>query len=116
MLAEDRDLAYLQTIVLLAERIKTHLDKVTVAQFMDSYDDIDLLSYRLSMVGEYANKLSASFRASHDHMPWIAMIGLRNIVAHEYARVDPSRIWATATNELAALEKLCRDQIELRES
>jgi uncharacterized protein with HEPN domain len=49
-------------------------------------------------------------------MPWIAMIGLRNIVAHEYARVDPGRIWTTATDDLAALEKLCRDQIKLRES
>jgi uncharacterized protein with HEPN domain len=115
MLAEDRDLAYLQTIVLIVERIKAHLNKVTAAQFMDSHDDIDLLSYRLSMVGEYANKLSAGFRASHHHMPWIAMIGLRNIVAHEYARVDPSRLWTTATIDLGALEKLCRDEIELRE-
>lgn len=115
MLAEDRDLAFLQMIVLLVERIRAHLDKITAAQFVESDDHIDLLAYRLSMIGEYANKLSASFRATHDHMPWVAMTGLRNIVAHEYLRVDPGRIWMTATNDLDALEKLCREQIELLE-
>ncbi len=92
------------------------MTKVTIARFADSDDDIDLLAYRLSMVGEHANKLSASLRARRTDLPWTAMIGLRNIVAHEYRRVTPSRIWDTATNDLDVLEHMCRDEIQALES
>jgi uncharacterized protein with HEPN domain len=92
MAPEKRDLANLQTISLLIERIRAHLTEVTVTRFADSDDDIDLLACRLSM------------------------IGLRNIVAHEYRRVTPSRIWDTATKDLDGLEQMCRHETQALES
>ncbi len=40
------------------------------------------------------------------------MTGLRHIIAHEYRRVTPARIWDTAVHHLDALESLCRQEIE----
>ncbi|MEJ7933066.1 HepT-like ribonuclease domain-containing protein [Sphingobium sp. AN558] len=116
MLPEERDLAVLQTILLLIERIRAHMGKVSAVSFVESDDDIDLLAYRLSMIGEYANKLSERLRERHAHMPWTAMTGLRNIVAHQYRRVTPSRLWDTAANDLGSLEQLCVEEIKSLES
>lgn len=112
MKAEERDPVYLETTLLLIERIRTRLAKVNMQTFVEDPDEIDLLSYRLSMIGEYAGKLSEALRGRHPDIPWRLMSGLRNIVAHEYMRVTPSRIWQTAINDLDDLEALCRAEIQ----
>ncbi|MCH4150704.1 MAG: DUF86 domain-containing protein [Sphingobium sp.] len=112
MVPEERDPAILQTILLLIQRIRTRLEKMTLAVFVEEPDDIDLLAYRLSMVGEYAGKLSSTLRARHPEIPWSRMSGLRNIVAHEYLRVTPARLWETAQNEMEPIATMCRTELE----
>ncbi len=116
MKTEERDPAVLQTILTLIERIKVRLAKTTLAQFVEDDDDMDLRAFRLSMIGEYAQKLSATLRERHPGIPWKLMIGLRNIVVHEYRRVTPGRIWETAHHDLDALESLCRSELKALES
>jgi len=110
MVPEERDLAVLQTILLLITRIKMRLGKTGLEAFVEDPDDVDLLAYRLAMIREYAGKLSDSLRARHPHIPWQRMTGLRNIVAHEYLRVSPARLWQTAQNELEEIAVMCRNE------
>ncbi len=112
MVPEERDPALMQTILLLIQRIRTRLEKSSLAIFVEDPDDIDLLAYRLSMVGEYAGKLSQSLQARHPYIPWSRMSGLRNIVAHEYMRVTPARLWETAQTELELIAAMCRSELE----
>lgn len=64
----------------------------------------------MELIGEAARRVSAGFREKHAQVPWREMIGLRNILAHEYGRIDHARLHATAVKDLpqliAALEKL----------
>ncbi len=53
MKPEARDPVILQTILLLIGRIRNHVARTTAASFAESDDDIDLLFYRLAMIGEY---------------------------------------------------------------
>jgi len=108
---EERDLALLETVLLLIERIKIRLAKTDLRRFVEDPDDIDLLAYRLSMIGEYAAKLSISLKDRHPEIPWKLMGGLRNIIAHEYMRVTPARIWQTATHDLDTLEAVCKEEV-----
>ncbi|MCL4368125.1 MAG: DUF86 domain-containing protein [Actinobacteria bacterium] len=41
-------------------------------------------------------------------VPWTDIVGIRNIVVHEYFGLDLDRIWSTATRSLQPL----RDEIE----
>lgn len=45
------------------------------------------------------------------HISWKQMYGLRNMVAHQYMRVNPTRIWQTGTEELDSIEACCRTEI-----
>lgn len=108
---EERDLALLETILLLIGRIKVRLAKTELRHFVEDPDDIDLLAYRLSMVGEYASKVSMTLKARHPDIPWKLMGGLRNIIAHEYMRVTPARIWQTAIHDLDAIEAVCNEEV-----
>ena len=68
------------------------------------------LERSMELIGEAARRVSSSFREKHPEIPWKEMIGLRNIRAHEYGRVDHAQLYATAIKDvpalIAALEKL----------
>ncbi len=64
----------------------------------------------LTIVGEAVNKLSPQARASRPSVPWGGIIGMRNILVHNYARVNLAIVWSTVQQSLphliAALEPL----------
>jgi len=60
---------------------------------------------QLLVVGEAANHLSSSFQESEPSIPWSNIIGLRNIIAHDYGEILVERIWLTAINHIPELWK-----------
>ena len=48
---------------------------------------------QLEVIGEAANKLSNHFLEQTNHIPWARIIGLRNLIIHEYFGVDDITIW-----------------------
>ncbi|MEO0988512.1 MAG: DUF86 domain-containing protein [Cyanobacteria bacterium J06639_14] len=40
--------------------------------------------YNIIVLGEAANRLSEDFQAQHPEVPWKEIIGMRNILAHQY--------------------------------
>lgn len=64
----------------------------------------------LEIVGEAAARTSEPTRAAHPEIPWTAIVGMRNRLAHGYFDVDLEIVWRTATESLppliASLESL----------
>jgi len=60
----------------------------------------------LEIVGEAARRESESFRARHPEIPWQRIIGLRNILAHEYGEIKHERMWALVTGEIPGLVRI----------
>lgn len=60
---------------------------------------------QLLVIGEAANHLSKEFQFKSQHIPWSNIIGLRNIIAHDYGEVLVDRIWLTAIKHIPELQK-----------
>ncbi len=60
--------------------------------FVLSIKDKDAVIRRLTIIGEATKRLSMEFRASHPHIPWKDMAGLRDVVVHEYDEIDLARL------------------------
>ena len=58
---------------------------------------------QLLVIGEVSKRLSAEFKSSQPAIQWQSMIGLRNIIAHEYGEILSERIWRIATESIPAL-------------
>jgi uncharacterized protein with HEPN domain len=74
------------------------------------------VAYNLAVLGEAARALSPELRERHPQMPWRDVIAQRNLVVHEYHRLDLESLWATATvdvpqldDQLADIERAERD-------
>lgn len=64
----------------------------------------DAVCFYLFQIGELARVVGDDFKSLNPQIPWKAMRGLRNIVAHDYGNVDFPTIWDTALNDIPRLE------------
>jgi uncharacterized protein with HEPN domain len=63
------------------------------------------------IVSEAAKALPRDLLAKYDEAPWASIIGIGNVLRHEYQRLDDRRIWELATVHLPALEPVIRRMI-----
>lgn len=58
-------------------------------------DDVrtSAILYQIMIVGEATKRLSPKFRLQHPDLPWIQMAGMRDILAHQYDKIDFSLMW-----------------------
>ena len=57
----------------------------------------------IQLIGQAARSVSAELQAAHAEIPWREMIGMRNVVVHDYADVDLSLVWKTVREDLPGL-------------
>jgi uncharacterized protein with HEPN domain len=55
-------------------------------------------------VGEAATRLSQTLKDKYALIPWRAICGFRNFIAHEYFSLDSDIIWQTVTADVPSLE------------
>jgi uncharacterized protein with HEPN domain len=104
-MAIDRDSLYLSLIAEAIDDIERRIAQTDYQTFLADKDEQALTAFRLSIIGENANKLSPALKARHPHVPWPDMVAFRNIVSHEYHRVDPALVWEAtqALEDIAAM-------------
>jgi uncharacterized protein with HEPN domain len=94
----------------------------TVARYVDGRDRQELVTdsmledavvRRLTVLGEAAARVDAVFRAAHPEIPWRSIVGLRNVVTHQYDRLNLDEVWTVATEDaprlLLQLERLLEE-------
>jgi len=59
----------------------------------------------LEIVGEAANHITEETKSRNRNIEWHKMIGLRNLVIHEYFRIDYRIVWDAAVVFLPTLKK-----------
>lgn len=63
----------------------------------------DAVIRQLSVIGEAAAKLPALVRAMQPDIPWKAVVGMRNILIHDYSAVSIRSVWVTVVRDLPVL-------------
>ena len=60
---------------------------------------------QLEIIGEASNRLSEDLLTENPSIPWARIIGLRNLVIHEYFGVDDLTIWNVIKINLPVLKE-----------
>lgn len=98
----DRNVQRVYHILQRASEIKNRIKDLSYEAFIDDLTLVDATLYKLTVIGEAIRAMDDSFRAAHPDLPWKSIVGLRNILVHQYEDVDYSIVWDVITKELPA--------------
>lgn len=82
--------------------------ELSFEEYQASYLHRRAIERAAQIVSEAAKALPKDLLARHSDAPWSSIIGIGNILRHEYQRLDDKQLWEIATVHLPALEPLVR--------
>jgi len=59
--------------------------------------------HHIQILGEAAARLSNEFQEQHPDIPWFKIIGMRNILVHDYFGIDIEAVWSVVENDIPVL-------------
>jgi uncharacterized protein with HEPN domain len=94
---------YLTDILEAAESISRFCSGISYAEFCTDEMRQAAILQKLTVIGEAAARLPDEFHQRHADIPWVDIVGFRNIAVHEYFAVQWEIVWTTATQDVPLL-------------
>jgi uncharacterized protein with HEPN domain len=98
-----RDLAWILDMFQASRKALVYGHGLSEEEFQTSSLHQDAILRQLTIVGEAAKRVSVEFRARHPEVPWRQIAGFRDVVVHDYIRVDLQEVWRVVQEDLPAL-------------
>ncbi len=103
MPSDLRDAAHLWDMLAAAREAHAIVQGISLEAFIADRLRLRALERTLELLGEAARRVSLPARASCPEIPWRALIGQRNLLAHEYGRINPALLYQTASENAPSL-------------
>lgn len=100
---EDRDAAYFWDMLQSAKEAVEMMEEYDLASFLDNLMLQRAIERSLEIIGESARRVSSDGQTETPEIPWREIIGQRNILAHEYGRIDHELLYKTAVDDIPVL-------------
>lgn len=73
--------------------------------FLNSIEKRDAVVFNFAILGEAARQLSDDLRKQFPDVPWRIIIGMRNVLIHDYVQTNYDLVWTSVKNDLPVLKK-----------
>jgi uncharacterized protein with HEPN domain len=60
-------------------------------------------------IGELTMHFTEDFKNTYNKIPWNQIKALRNVVAHNYGKIDKEILWETISNDIPQLRVYCEE-------
>ena len=80
------------------------LDGVNLETYLSSLGLQEQVEVNMIHLGEAAARVSDEIKDAHPEIPWREMVGMRNVLTHEYFRVKPAVLFETIVAHFKLLE------------
>ena len=97
-----------------AERLRHMLEAIAnIERYLDrgreAFERDELLESwlirNLQIIGEAARTLPQDLRDRAPGVPWSKIIGMRNILVHDYVGIEPEILWDAVEHDLPSLKR-----------
>ena len=105
----ERDRAILEHIVSYCVDIEEAVARFgkSYAIFSSDKEYRNACAMCVLQIGELSGHLSEEFRFSHKEMPWNAIKGMRNVIAHKYGSISVETVWEAIERDIPDLKAFC---------
>lgn len=98
------DIERLRDIQEAIGRIQQH-----AAKGRSAFEQDELLQtwvvHHLQIIGEATRHLSSALKENHPEIPWSRIIGMRNILVHDYFSIDIEAVWQAVEHDPPDLKR-----------
>ncbi len=95
---------YIDDILECIGKIRLYIKGMSFEHFCSDPRTIDAVNRNLGVIGEAANRIPEDIKNNYSSIEWSRIIGLRNILIHDYSNVDLEIIWDIIQNKLFRFE------------
>ena len=81
-------------------------------EFLRSPLNQDAIIRRMEILSDAASHLSLELQERHGDVPWRAIAGFRNVVAHGYMGVAMARVWEYLMADVPALRAVVSAELD----
>ena len=99
----SRDNASLLDIVQAGQLILQFAQGLSRDQLASDLRTQSAILYQIAIMGEATKRLSRQFREHYPEVPWDDIAGMRDIVAHQYDRIDLDIVWQVIQRNIPEL-------------
>jgi len=101
-----KDDLYIQRLIKYCNKINEYMKPVqSFNDFISNSEKVDAVILNLEQIGETAKKLNLETKEKFLNINWPSIIGLRNMISHEYEGIRLEIIYEIATKHIRSLNK-----------
>lgn len=104
-MSERSDLDYLRDILDGIDTIQQYTEEMTFDAFKNDPKTVDAVVRNFEVIGEAASNLSDTLKNRYTMVEWNGVVNFRNVMIHDYFRVDTAQVWDTIHNNLPLLKQ-----------
>jgi uncharacterized protein with HEPN domain len=106
MIKDDK--VFFNHILECIKYVKAYTKKLDEKSFYKLVPTQDAVFRRIEIIGEAAKNVSKKFKEAHPEIEWSKIIGMRNMLIHEYFNIDLKLTWKTTQKDIPELEKIIK--------
>jgi uncharacterized protein with HEPN domain len=76
----------------------------TAEDYLGDEDLRDIVERNVARISEAARHIPAEARTKYPAVPWRLVVGISNVIRHDYDEIDDLVMWETATQKLPPLK------------
>ena len=85
---------------------------VSLEGFLSDSDYQQSIAFSVLQIGELTSGLSEEYRsATKEQIQWPHIRGLRNIIVHDYGKIQLDQVWQIITEDIPVLKTFCNEQL-----
>lgn len=103
---------FLQDILDAITEIELFVSDVNFDAFESNRQKTLAVVKLLEIIGEAVKKIPSERREQYPYLPWKSIAGMKDMLVHEYWKIDVAVVWATVQHSLPPLKEVIMKELE----